>query len=155
MVVVVVVRFGTVVVVEVFVSVEVTESWNGFEVSILSERGWAVVATLPRVSVAVAETDQVPSESVGNEQPVVVAETTNVHVSVSEPLVADTTTEAPASTPGISNCGVESEVMLSVDDAPESLEAARSGVAGTVGLLLSIVTGSEGPAGDVFPAGSV
>src|SRR5206468_6975244 len=54
-----------------------------------------------------------------------------------------------------SKLGVESLVMLSLLEEPESLKAFRSGVEGAAGAAVSIVTVSEPEAEPVLPAVSV
>lgn len=145
---------GTVVWVEVVPVVEIAPS-NGFDVSIFRLRSCGVVATLPWASVAVADTDQVPSASSGRAQPDVDDDTVNAQVFVVDPFVAVTTTRAPSSSPGMLTSGVESDVTLSVDEDPVSLDVARSGRDGTSGSVLSMPSDRFPPDGETLPAGSV
>ena len=77
----------------------------------------------------------VPSASAGRSHDDTVGEATNVHVAVVAPFVAVTVTVKPAVTPMTSMAGVESLVMSSTDDDPESDAASRSGTFGAAGAL--------------------
>ena len=70
------------------------------------------------------------------------------------PFTADTVTESPTCAPGTVNAGAESFVRLSVFDVPVSFAGSRSG-ADAEGAVVSMVTGVDGPADEMFPAGSV
>jgi hypothetical protein len=68
--------------------------------------------------------------------------------------VATTATVSPTTAPGIETSGVESDVMLSVFDVPESDAGSKSGVDGALGGVASIEMSRLGPAVETFPAGS-
>ncbi|MBM3657527.1 MAG: hypothetical protein FJW93_04550 [Actinobacteria bacterium] len=81
------------------------------------------------LNVWVAVIDHVPSAKVSR----VHDPEESAQVTLLEPaLVAVTVPVAPAESPETEIVGVESEVMLSVDEAPESLEASKSGVFGAI-----------------------
>ena len=63
-------------------------------------------------------------------------------------------TLSPLPAPETDTVGVESEVMSSELDVPESDDAARSGAPGEAGPLPSTVIDNVGPAVDWLPAGS-
>jgi len=98
-------------------------------------------------SVWVAVIDHVPSCRV----PRVHDPEESGHVTVLEPdLVAVTVPVAPAESPETVIVGVESEVVLSVDEAPESLDSSKSGVFGVEGMVYRNTTIPEPP----FPPGA-
>lgn len=81
------------------------------------------------LKVWVAVIDHVPSAKV----PRVHEPDKSAQVTLLEPaLVAVTVPVAPAESPETEIVGVESEVLLSVDEAPESLEESKSGVFGAI-----------------------
>lgn len=83
-------------------------------------------------SVWVAVIDHVPSAKL----PRVHEPDESAQVTLLEPdFVAVTVPVAPAESPETEIIGVESEVMLSVDEAPESLEESKSGVFGIEGMV--------------------
>jgi hypothetical protein len=61
---------------------------------------------------------------------------------------------SPTTAPGIETSGVESDVMLSVFDVPESDAGSKSGVDGALGGVASIEMSRLGPAVETLPAGS-
>ena len=81
----------------------------------------------------------------------VVADAVKVQVSA-EPLagVAVSVTVAPTVKPVRSNVGVLSAVVLSVEDAPVSDAAARSGADGVAGVNVTV----PAEAAEIFPARS-
>ena len=84
--------------------------------------------------VCFAVTDQTPSTNVPRSQPVVPAAAVNVQVTFAEPaFVAVTVTVLPSVALPTEIVGVLSDVILSVEDEPESDAVARSGVAGAAG----------------------
>ena len=108
----------------------------------------------PAASVTEPERVHVPSVSAGRSHDVA-DPTTYEHVNVEDPLVAVTVATSPAEPPPTETVGVESAVELSVDDAPVSEDAARSGPDVTTGPVPSTVMFRPVPAADVLPAGSV
>ena len=126
---------------------------DGGVVSIVSDNDPVAGPVFPAASVTEADTVHVPSDNVGNEQ-LVAAPTVYVHVTVEVPFVADTVTTSPVRAPGIEISGVESLVMLSELDAPESDVGNKSG-ADREGGLVAIVTGRALDASDSLPNGSV
>lgn len=93
-------------------------------------------------SVWVAVIDHVPSCRV----PRVQDPEESAHVTLLEPaLVAVTVPVAPAESSETEIVGVESKVMLSVDEAPESLEESKSGVFGVEGMVYRNTTIPEPP----------
>jgi hypothetical protein len=108
--------------------------------------------TFPYASVNVAETLQVPSESVGRSHDD--AGKTYVHVLVVPPLVAEIVTVSPLLPPEAEKVGVVSFVTLSVGEPPESDAAAKSGTPGIDGDATT-VTPSVDPEEETFPAESV
>ena len=81
------------------------------------------------LKVWVAVIDHVPSAKV----PRVHEPDKSAQVTLLEPaLVAVTVPVAPAESPETQIVGVESEVLLSVDEDPESLEESKSGVFGAI-----------------------
>ncbi len=67
-------------------------------------------------------------------------------------LVALTVIVSPVVPPDAEKAGVESDVRLSVDDVPRSEGVRRSGAAGAVGTVVSIVIDNAVLAVDTFPA---
>ena len=93
-------------------------------------------------SVWVAVIDHVPSTRV----PRVHEPDESEHETLLEPdLVAVTVPLAPAVIPATVIVGVESEVILSVDEAPESLEESKTGVFGVEGMVYRNTTTPEPP----------
>jgi hypothetical protein len=81
------------------------------------------------LNVWVAVIDHVPSAKL----PKVQEPKESAHVTLLEPaFVAVTVPVAPSESPETEIVGVESEVILSVDDAPVSLKASKSGVFGAI-----------------------
>ena len=113
-----------------------------------------VVDVLPAGSVSVPVTDQVPSDRDGRSHDDA-EPTTYEQVFVVEPFVAVTVAVSPDEPPGTENDGVVSDVMLSVDDEPESDEATRSGADGADGADASTTSERPALAVDWFPAGSL
>lgn len=111
----------------------------------------ADVDSFPASSRFTDVSDHTPSVSAGRVQLPAVT----VHSRVVPSLLARTIVEVPAA-PETLMSGVLSDVMSSVDDEPESDDAARSGAPGIEGAVASIVNDNAGvPAKDTFPAGSV
>jgi hypothetical protein len=108
---------------------------------------------LPAGSVSVEEMFQVPSVSVGSVQ-FVADPMTYVHDTVLVPLVAEMVIVSPLVPPLALIVGVESLVLLSVFDAPESDDANRSTPDGADGGVVSIVIGNDPVAWPLFPAAS-
>ena len=105
--------------------------------STVMESGAESALALPAASVWYATIVHVPSASV----PSVHTPATNVHVTFDDPaLVAFTVPVAPTSSAVTDTLivGVLSVVMSSVDDAPVSLDASRSGVPIAAGAVVSI-----------------
>ena len=127
----------------------------GAEVSTVSGRAALAADVLPAASVRVAETDHVPSVRAGRSHDV--EGCVNVQVSDVASFVAVTVVVSPAAPPLEDMVGVESEVMLSVDDEPESDPTARSGTPGTAGAVRSMVTvvPSEAAPGPTMPPDEV
>jgi len=93
-------------------------------------------------SVWVAVIDHVPSTRV----PRVHEPDESEHETLLEPdLVAVTVPLAPAVIPATVIVGVESKVILSVDEAPESLEESKTGVFGVEGMVYRNTTIPEPP----------
>jgi hypothetical protein len=110
--------------------------------------------TLPAASVMDPDTDHVPSVSAGRSQEV--ADPTKYEqLTEDAPFVAVSVATSPPEPPPTETVGVVSEVMLSVDDVPESDDAARSGPDDATGPVPSMVTFIPVLAADVLPAGSV
>jgi len=100
------------------------------------------------------ESVHVPSVSAGRSHDI--AEPTKYEqLNDVEPLVAVSVATSPPEPPPTETVGVVSEVMLSVDDDPESDAAATSGPDDATGPVPSMVMLSPVPAADVLPAGSV
>jgi len=109
---------------------------------------------LPAASVMEPESVHVPSVSAGRSHEV--ADPTKYEqVTEEAPLVAVSVATSPPEPPPTETVGVVSEVMLSVDDDPESDAAATSGPDDATGPVPSMVMLSPVPAADVLPAGSV
>jgi hypothetical protein len=91
------------------------------------------VVALPAASVSVTEISHVPSARAANVQ----AFDVMVHVTLVEPAFAAVTTAVPENDPATLIVGVLSEVVLSVEELPESEVVSRSGVAGVLGAVVS------------------
>ena len=126
----------------------------GEVVSTVIDNGELVVDALPAGSVMTEVTDHVPAVTPDMAHDVTFTVTVYVQVLVVPPLTADTVTESPICAPGTVNAGDVELVRLSADEVPESLAARRSGVE-EVGAVVSMVIGVVGPAGEMFPDGSV
>ena len=114
--------------------------------TVSTSRDTAEVAddTLLLPSVRVAVTSQIPSASEGKSQLVSVGEATKEHVTETPFFTAVTVTVSPNGTSENSIVGVESDVMLSESETPESDDAARAGIDGaaiavTVTLIDALV----------------
>ena len=96
----------------------------------------AEVVALPAVSVSVTVMLQVPSDKEVRSQDVPEI----VHEMLVTPVLAAVTTAVPANEPETLIVGVLTEVMLSVEELPESDAVARSGVEGveTEDLFITI-----------------
>jgi hypothetical protein len=111
--------------------------------------------TFPAGSVVVDEIAQSPSDIFGKSQLLTVGDVTYVHDTVvPSDFFAVMVTVSPFATVPPETDGVLSEVELSVDDDPVSDAGNRSGVAGVVGGVESILRGKLGPGPDTLPAGS-
>ena len=123
-------------------------------VSTVSGTDGGAAVTLPAASVMEPESVHVPSVSAGRSHDV--ADPTKYEqLSEVEPFVAVSVATSPPDPPPTETVGVVSEVMLSVDDGPESDAAATSGPDVATGPVPSMVTFRPVPAADMLPAGSV
>jgi hypothetical protein len=93
----------------------------------------AELVALPAVSVSVTVMLQVPSDKDARSQ--VVPEI--VHKILVAPVLAAVTTAVPANEPETLIVGVLTEVILSVEELPESDAVARAGVEGVPGAVVS------------------
>ncbi len=126
----------------------------GCVVSTVSGTEGAAGVTFPAASVMEPESVHVPSVSAGRSHDV--AEPTKYEqLTDDEPFVAVTVATSPPDPPPTETVGVVSEVMLSVDDGPESEAEATSGPEVATGPVPSTEMFSPVPAADVLPAGSV
>jgi hypothetical protein len=115
----------------------------GATVSISKDRAEVADDTLPLLSVRIAVTSQIPSASDGKLQLASVDESKE-HVTEAPSFVAVTVTVLPNGTLENSIVGVESDVMLSESETPESDDAAKAGTDGaaiavTVTLIDALV----------------
>ena len=126
---------------------------TGVTVSTVIVNGEEGVAVFPEGSEIVLVTAHDPAVMVGRSHEVA-DPITYVHVLVVVPSVAEIVTVSPVLPPVADMVGVVSLVMLSVDDVPVSLAAARSGVP-AVPATVSTVIDRPALTADVLPAGSV
>jgi hypothetical protein len=128
---------------------------EGAVVSIVKSRAPLAGDVFPAGSVTVPTTFHEPSVRVPSVHDETVAVKTYVQITVL-PVgdVATTATVSPTTAPGIETSGVESDVMLSVFDVPESDAGSKSGVDGALGGVASIEMSRLGPAVETLPAGS-
>jgi hypothetical protein len=111
--------------------------------------------TLPEGSVIVPSMVHEPSDIAGRSQLFTEGDCTYVQDTTEpsdfRPLIVMV---SPTTAPGIETSGVESDVMLSVFDVPESDAGSKSGVDGALGGVASIEMSRLGPAVETLPAGS-
>jgi hypothetical protein len=127
---------------------------TGDVVSTENDNEGVAVVTLPAGSATEPDNVQDPSASTGRSHEVA-EPTTCVQLTEVDPFDAVRVTTSPFEPPTTDTVGVLSDVMLSVDDEPESETARRSGPEVTLGAVPSTVRLSPVPATDVLPAGSV
>jgi hypothetical protein len=127
----------------------------GEVVSIVKSRATLAGDAFPAGSVTVPTTFHEPSIRVPSVHDETAVVTTYVQLTVL--LVGDvatTATVSPTTAPGTEKSGVESDVMSSLFDVPESDAGSKSGVDGALGGVASIEMSRLGPAVESLPAGS-
>jgi hypothetical protein len=116
--------------------VEENDETVGSVLSIVRLNALDAAESIPLL-VCFAVTDQTPSASVPRLQLVVATAAVKVHVTFVWPdLVAVTVTVLPSVALPTEIVGVLTDVMLSIEDEPESDAVARSGVTGVEGVAI-------------------